>query len=175
LSSNLAEFRHIEEMSMTYVEDLKKILLFESLTDRMLEQLLPMVQVQSFEGRQIIYETGSAASHFYSLRRGKVLLEAELAPTIIISLGAIKPGYSFGWTSLRRGDTHTSIAVCAEPSEIFVIPRDELLGLFDRDHNIGFLVMQKATDILENRLERRSAQFLKVITKHPDIAKLLGL
>ena len=160
---------------MTSVEDLKKILLFGSLTDRMVEQLLPMVQVQSFEGRQIIYETGSPASHFYSLKKGKVLLEAELAPTIIISLGAIKPGYSFGWTSLRREDAHTSIAVCAEPSEIFIIPKDELLGLFDRDHSIGFLVMRKAADILEHRLERRSAQFLKVIAKHPDIAELLGL
>lgn len=160
---------------MTSVEDLKKILLFESLTDRMLEQLIPIVQVQSFEGRQIIFETGSPASHFYSLRRGKVLLEAELASLIIISLGAIKPGYSFGWAALRKEVVHSSMAVCAEPSEIFIMPKDELFNLFERDHNMGFLVMRKAADILENRLERRTAQFLKVITKHPDIAELLGL
>ncbi|MCJ7600743.1 MAG: cyclic nucleotide-binding domain-containing protein, partial [Desulfobulbaceae bacterium] len=111
---------------MVSVEDLKKIILFENLTNKMLEQLLPIVQVQSFEGRQIIFETGSAASYFYSLRRGKVLLEAELASMIIISLGAIKPGYSFGWAALRKEVIHTSMAVCSEPSEIFIMPKDEL-------------------------------------------------
>lgn len=160
---------------MASVADLKRIKLFENLTDEMLEQLLPLVQVESFEQRQIVYETGSTASHFYSLRRGKVLLEAELASAITISLGAIKPGYSFGWTSLRPGASHTSIAVCAEPSEIFAMPSDALLNLFDQNHTLGFLIMRKAADILEYRLERRSAQFLKVISKHPDIAVLLGL
>lgn len=160
---------------MVSVEDLKKIILFENLTDKMLEQLLPIVQVQSFEGKQIIFETGSPASHFYSLRRGKVLLQAELSSLIIISLGAIKPGYSFGWAALRKEVPHTSMAVCAEPSEVFIMPKDELFSLFERDHTMGFLVMRKAADILANRLERRTTQFLKVITKHPDIAELLGL
>jgi CRP-like cAMP-binding protein len=62
-----------------------------------------------------------------------------------------------------------------EPSEILVMPGDEFKALLDQDHTIGFLVMQKAATILENRLERRSAQFIKVITKHPEIATLLGL
>ncbi|HHO49139.1 MAG TPA: Crp/Fnr family transcriptional regulator [Desulfobacteraceae bacterium] len=160
---------------MVSVEDLKKIILFENLTDKMLEQLLPIVQVQSFEGKQNIFEKGSPASHFYSLRRGKVLLQAELASLIIISLGAIKPGYSFGWAAFRKEVAHTSRAVCAEPSEVFIMPKDELFNLFERDHTMGFFVMRKAADILANRLERRTTQFLKVITKHPDIAELLGL
>jgi hypothetical protein len=40
---------------------------------------------------------------------------------------------------------------------------------------MGYLVMQKMGRILENRLERRTAQFLNVITRHPEIATLLGL
>ncbi|NVM22948.1 MAG: cyclic nucleotide-binding domain-containing protein [Desulfobacterales bacterium] len=160
---------------MASVEDLKRIMLFESLTDGMLEQLLPMVQNESLGEREIIYEAGNAASHFYSLKRGKVLLEAELAASLIISLGAIKPGYSFGWSALLPSASHTSYAICSEPCEVFVIPGDKFLDLLDRDHTMGFMVMQKAATILENRLERRTAQFLKVITKHPEIGTLLGL
>jgi CRP-like cAMP-binding protein len=160
---------------MVSTEDLKKIMLFENLTDRMLEQLLPMVQAESLGERQIIYEPGNTADQFYSLKRGKVLLEAEVAPAIIISLGAIKSGYSFGWSALVPSASHTSYAVSAEPSEIFVMAGDKLLALLDRDHTIGYLFMQKAARILENRLERRSAQFLNVITKHPEIGALLGL
>jgi len=157
------------------IEQLKRIRLFEDLTDGMLEQILPLAQEQSFAEREIIYEPGSEATHFYSLTTGKVLLQTELASALIISLGAIKPGYSFGWSALLPEPAHTSLAVCVESCEIMVMPGDKFKALFDQDHTMGFLVMQKAATILENRLERRTAQFVKVITKHPDIAMLLGL
>ena len=160
---------------MASIEDLRSVMLFENLTDGMLEQLLSVVQEESFGEREIIYEAGNTADRFFSLKRGKVLLEVELAPALIISLGAIKSGYSFGWSALLPSASHTSYAVSAEPSEIFVMPGDKFLTLLERDHAMGYLVMHKAAQILENRLERRTAQFLKVITKHPDIGTLLGL
>ena len=160
---------------MASIEQLKRIRLFENLTEVMLEQMLPLAQEQSFAEREIIYEPGIDASHFYSLTTGKVLLQTELASALIISLGAIKPGYSFGWSSLLPGPIHTSLAVCMEPCDILVLPGDKFKALLDQDHTMGFLVMQKIATILENRLERRTAQFVKVITKHPDIATLLGL
>jgi CRP/FNR family cyclic AMP-dependent transcriptional regulator len=160
---------------MASVEDLKRIILFQNLTNGMLEQLLPMVHVQPFEERHMVYEPGDTAHNFYSLKRGKVLLEAELAPALIISLGAIKPGYTFGWSALLSSASHTSYAVCAEPSEILVMPGDKFLDLLNRDSSMGYMVMQKVAKILENRLERRTAQFLKVISKHPEIGMLLGL
>jgi toluene monooxygenase system ferredoxin subunit len=160
---------------MVSVQNLKGIALFESLTDGMLDKLAPLVEAEPFEERQMIYEVGSPAERFFSLKRGKVLLEAELAPAVIISLGSIKQGYSFGWSALRPPASYATYAVCAEPSEIYVIPGAKLLELLDADHTMGYLVMQKAARILENRLERRSEQFLKVISKHPEIGALMGL
>ena len=159
---------------MVSLQDLRGIALFEDLADGMLEQLLPLMEMESLGEGQIIYEAGSAADRFYCLKRGKVLLESELAPEFIISVGAIKPGYSFGWSALFPSASHTSYAVCAEPSEILVISGSTLSGLLGRDHAMGFLVMQKSARILENRLEHRTAQFLKVLSKHPEIGALLG-
>jgi CRP-like cAMP-binding protein len=161
---------------MVSIEDLKRIALFGGLTDQMLEHLAPMVQTESLEERQVIYEPGGAADRFYSLKRGKVLLEAELAPTLIISLGAIKPGYSFGWSALLPSATHhTSYAASAEVSEVLVIPGAKFLDILNQDHAFGYAVMQKIAQILENRLEHRTAQFLRVISKHPEIGTLLGM
>ncbi len=160
---------------MVSIEDLRRVALFGGLTDQVLEQLAPMVQTESLEERQVIYEPGSAADRFYSLKRGKVLLEAELAPTLIISLSAIKPGYSFGWSALLPSATHTSYAASAESSEILVISGAKFLDILNQDHALGYAVMQKIAQILENRLEHRTAQFLRVITKHPEIGTLLGM
>ena len=160
---------------MVSIEDLRRIVLFENLTDQMLVKLQPLVQEKSLKERKIIYEADDSATDFYSLKRGKVLLEAELAPTLIISLGAIKPGYSFGWPALLPSATHTSYAVTAEPSEIFVISGPQYLELLDRNEHMGYLTMRNATRILENRLQHRTGQFLKSISKHPEIRKLFGL
>ncbi|MBW2107834.1 MAG: Crp/Fnr family transcriptional regulator [Deltaproteobacteria bacterium] len=160
---------------MVSLQDLKRIAVFEDLTDGMLERLAPIAQTESMEERQMVYEEGSAADRFFSLIRGKVLLEAELAPNFIISVGSIKPGYSFGWPALFPSGTNTSYAVCAEPSEILMMPGDKLSEILNDDQKMGFLVMQKSARILENRLEHRTAQFLKVISRHPEIGALLGL
>jgi len=60
---------------MASVENLRRVMLFENLTDGMLEQLLPMVQTESLDERQIIYEASNTADRFYTLKRGKVLRE----------------------------------------------------------------------------------------------------
>jgi CRP-like cAMP-binding protein len=167
---------HEEEIFMASIEDLRGVVLFEDCTEQMLEKVAPMAKQEFYGERQIVYEPGDVADRFLSLKRGKVLLEAELAPTFIISVSAIKPGYSFGWSALLPSVAHyTSYAVCAELSEILSLPKDKFMALLDSDHAMGYLCMQKATRILENRLERRTAQFLKVITKHPEIGLLLGL
>jgi len=159
---------------MVSLQDLKDIVLFEGLTEKMLEHVLPLVKTEFLEERQIVYESGAEAVSFYCMKRGKVLLEAELAQGFILSVGAIKQGYSFGWSSLFPGNAHTSYAVCAEPSEILVFSGDGFSDMLAQNNDIGYLVMQKSASILENRLERRTAQFLKVISKHPEIGTLLG-
>lgn len=161
---------------MASVQDLKELVLFEGLPDDFLQRLLPMVEEQSLGEREIIYEPGTEATQFYSLKRGKVLLESELAPNFIISVGSIKPGYSFGWSALFMPNVpHTSYAVCSEPSDVFVFSGQELTDFLGQDREVGYTVMRKAGRILENRLERRTAQFLKVIGKHPEIGMLLGV
>jgi CRP-like cAMP-binding protein len=160
---------------MVDVQDLKGIELFAGLTDGMLDKLAPLMQAESFGERDIIYEAGNPADRFYSLKRGKVLLETELAPAVIISLGSIKPGYSFGWSALRQQASYATYAVCAEPCDAYALPGVKLIEILDADHTMGYLVMQKAARILENRLERRSGQFLRVLTKHPEMGPLLGL
>lgn len=160
---------------MVSIEDIKAIDLFADLTEQMLEKICPMTELRQFNERDVVYEEGDKAKNFYMLKRGKILLEVEVSPMIIISLGSIKSGYSFGWSALLPGSTYTSYAVCADPCEVFFVPGNRFRELLDQDHTMGYQVMDATMKILKNRLERRTGQFLKVMSKHPDIQKLLGL
>ena len=160
---------------MVSIEDLKKMYLLRGLEDHVLERILPITQLRLFKEREVIYEEGQAADNFYFLKSGKVLQEVEISALMIISLGSIKPGYSFGWSALLQGTSHTTYAVCAEPCEVLTMSGEKLRNLLDEDHSMGYMVMDHMAKTLKNRLERRVEQFLRVMSKHPDIQKLLGL
>ena len=160
---------------MVSMEDTKAIYLLDGLSEQILTKICPLSETRQYKEREVIFEEGDRAENFYSLKRGKILLEVEVAKQIIISLGSIKSGYSFGWSALIPGSSHTSYAVCAEPCEVFCTPGNKFLDLLKEDHTSGFLFMTEVTKILKNRLDRRTGQFLKVMTKHPDIQRLLGL
>ncbi len=160
---------------MFSTEELKGIYLLADLNEQMLEKFLPFFQSLQFNEGDIIFEEGEKAENFYCLKRGKILLEVEISETITISLGSIKPGYSFGWSALLPGSFHTTYAVCAEPYEVLAIPEDKFLDLLEGDRDMGYRVMKFVSMTLKGRLEKRTGQFLKVMSKHPDIQRLLGL
>ncbi|MBW2111001.1 MAG: hypothetical protein JRH00_06130 [Deltaproteobacteria bacterium] len=51
----------------------------------------------------------------------------------------------------------------------------EFLELLDGDQTLGYNFMKRVAAILKRRVERRTEQFLKVMAKHPDLQKLMGL
>ncbi|RLB75198.1 MAG: hypothetical protein DRH15_14450 [Deltaproteobacteria bacterium] len=159
---------------MVSIEELKKIYLVHRLEDDELNRLRPLCSVRIFSEKAIIFEQGQVADHFYMLLKGKVLLEVELTEDIMISLGSIKPGYSFGWSSLFEGSRYTSSAICSEPSEVITLPATALLNLMEEDPVLGYKIMRGALDILRSRLTKRTDQFLKTLRMHPDIQALFA-
>ena len=157
---------------MIAFDDLRKILVLENVTNGMLGKMVPLLQMRVFSERDIIFQQGDDADLFYMLQEGKVLLEVDASESISVSLGAMKAGFSFGWSSLFPGSTYTSTAVCVEPTEVIAIPGRDLVRFMDEDHDNGYGIMWKIAAILRRRLGRRTGQFLRAIEQHPDIQKV---
>jgi CRP/FNR family cyclic AMP-dependent transcriptional regulator len=160
---------------MVTLKDLKKIYLMDSLPSKTVKEMLPAVDFKRYKEREVIFEEGDKAERFFMLKRGKVLLEVELSANIIISLGSIKAGFSFGWSSLIPGSIHASYAISTEPCEVLSIPGEKLLAILAKDPKAGRIFMEEAFKVQKRRLERRTGQFLKVISKHPDMKRLVGI
>ncbi|MCP4752988.1 MAG: Crp/Fnr family transcriptional regulator [Proteobacteria bacterium] len=154
-------------------EDLHKIVILEQLSDDMLDRLRPTVELLRFKEQETIFEEGDKAETFYMLKRGKVLLEKRISDKVMVSLGSIKPGYSFGWSTIFGREPFTTVAICAETSEVLAIKGETILDLLDSDHSMGFSIMQSLTRMMKNRLDRMEEQFLRAIREHPDIAALI--
>jgi CRP-like cAMP-binding protein len=165
----------VEEKSMATIEELKRIYLLSHLSNEMLEKIIPEVRLLQFREKEVVFKVGQTAEYFYMLKGGKILLEVQLLKGITISLGSLKSGYSFGWSALVSGSAHASSASCLEPCEVLAIPGDKLRSLLEENHTMGYRIMEFTAKVLKNRLERRTEQLLKVLSKHPDMQKLLSL
>ncbi len=159
---------------MVAIDDLKKILLLQEFTEPMLEELRPLVQYREAREQEILFNEHDPAEQFFMLKAGKVLLEVEVSPRIVMSLGSVKPGNSFGWSALSATDrTHKSNALCTEPSEVFFLPGKEFLAILDRHREVGYRVMSQVFAIFKRRLERRTFQLINVIRNTPEMRELI--
>ena len=157
---------------MVTKESLASILIMENLTDEMLERLLPYVRLHHFDARDVIFREGDRSEDFYMLKKGKVLLEKHISSKTSVSIASIKPGASFGWSALVNDPLRLD-AICAEPSEILTLNAAETFRMMEEDHYMGYLIYRRLIRIVQERLDLRTEQFVRVISRHPHIKPLL--
>jgi CRP-like cAMP-binding protein len=157
---------------MVTTEDLKKMVIMTHLKDDMLDRICAITDVLTFDDQEIIFRQGDIADRFYMVKRGKALLEQRIADKITVSVGSIKPGFAFGWSTMIEEGHYTTDAVCAEPCEIFSMRGDKLRALCEKDPYMGYLLSLRLLVILKKRYDHRTEQFIKVIKYHPDMKEL---
>ena len=157
---------------MVTTEDLKKMVIMTHLKDDMLDRIISITDVLIFEDQEIIFRQGDIADRFYLVKMGKVLLEQRLAEKITVSVGSIKPGFAFGWSTMIEEGYYTTDAVCAEPCEIYSMKGDKIRALCDKDPYMGYLLTRRLLVILKKRYDHRTDQFIKVLKHNPDMKDL---
>ena len=157
---------------MVTTEDLKKMVIMTHLKDHMLDRIISITDILIFEDEEIIFRQDDIADRFYMVKRGKVLLEQRLAEKITVSVGSIKPGFAFGWSTMIEDGYYTTDAVCAEPCEIYSMKGDKIRALCDKDPYMGYLLTRRLLVILKKRYDHRTDQFIKVLKHNPDMKDL---
>lgn len=153
-------------------DELKQIVMLGYLKDEMLDKLSPFVDVLNYSEREYVFRQGDAADRFYMLRRGKILFERRGSEKMSVTMGSLKPGYSFGWSSMVDVRFYSTDAVCAEPSEVFSVRGHKLKNLLEADPSMGYIFSQRLLRVIKSRLDHRTEQFMRVIRNHPDLKSL---
>ncbi len=159
---------------MVAIENLKDIVILSHMTDEMLEIFQPHVDVLHYDEDDLVFREGDPADRFYFLKFGKILLEKKISEKISFAIGAIKPGYSFGWSAMLGDNAgYTTRTVCAEPCEVYSIREAKIKTLLAENPHLGFLFMQRLLAVVKTRLDHRTSQFVTVLRNHPDIENLI--
>lgn len=154
---------------MLSLEDLKRIVILTHLTDAMLVNLIEIVDVLKFDDKEIIFMENAPADRFYMLSRGKVILNQRITDMVTACVGSIKPGSSFGWSSMIEDEAYTAEAVSVGPTETYSFRSDEINKLFKRDPEMGLRLYRRLLVVLKKRYDYRTEQFKQSIITHPDM------
>ena len=155
---------------MTSLDALRRIELFNSLDDNMLEKLQPLIKHRECEAKEILFETGETAINLFVLLKGKVLLTMAASETVHVSVMSVDTGGVFGWTALLGGGYYTATAVCEEPCSVLIFNGRDFRVLMHNDHSMGFRIMEYTAREMNRRLEKRTNQLFQTLLEHIDMA-----
>jgi len=158
---------------MVDIKVLRQFVMLGYLTDDMLAKLVPITDILQYEADDMVFGQGQSAKRLFLLGTGKILLEQRITDTLTISLSAIEPGFSFGWSAMLDQGKYSTNALCAQAALVYSFKTDRLKRLMEQDHSMGFIISQRLLYVLKKRYDARTEQFVKTIECHPEIASLL--
>ena len=153
-------------------DDITNCLIFSALPDDLVDRVITISKPKAFEEGEVIFTEGGQAGLLYIIRSGTVLIEQEITNHMTVTVATLDAGECFGYSSLMEEVFFSTTAVCSEASEVIVIDGTALIGLMEKDHTLGYLLHKKMVQMMSRRLERRTEQFLRALSTHPEIHEL---
>jgi len=135
-------------------EILKEFRLFDSLDDSELTQIAEFCFERSLKANTICFVQDKDAAEVHLCRSGEVQIVIQLYEPwgTEVRVHTIRKGEVFGWSALLEAHTYTSSAKCADVVEEVYIKGTDMLGLFEKNLHMGYVVMRNLSAVISSRL-----------------------
>lgn len=151
---------------MENINLLRKVRMFQELSDEELEKFHGISEEQAFSSGKIIIEENTEGRALFVVKRGTVVV-TKIDGSLESELVKLFAGEHFGEMSLVE-DMKTSARVSAyNDVECLVIPREKFLELMDSDVGLAAKVYKAFTQTLCDRLRHTSSD---LVTWKPEIS-----
>jgi CRP/FNR family transcriptional regulator, cyclic AMP receptor protein len=126
---------------------LSRISVWGGLTDTQREEIYKRLEVGTFRKGEYVFRKGDQPTHIYIVKSGKIDLQTS-EQDVTFQKETVSTGGCFGVAALMAMQTHMATAIAAEDSEVMVLSRQALLGLYHEDIKLfGLLMMNIAREI----------------------------
>lgn len=156
--------------------DLKKISLFNTLSDPEIKEITPYLHSASVRKKDVIFTEGDPSEWLYIVAEGKVKITKLSQDGKEIILEVIHPLDFFGGLAVIRGFPYPANAVAMEDSKLLKISRSSLMRVLDRFPNLMYCMAQQVGDRMKEShetlkniaLERVEARIASLLLKLAD-------
>jgi len=114
---------------------------------------------------EMLFQKGDAGDALFGVRRGQIRIETGASDGSRLTLNFLGPGDLFGEVAVLDGQSRTADAAASEPTELFVLRREDFLGHLEREPRVAIkLIMLLCQRIrwMSERMEESVLQPLPV-------------
>lgn len=137
----------------TQLEILSTTTFFSGLSERQLEDISTLCELQECREGDQLYRVGEPASMVYVLVRGMVRLAVGYGERSSSTGSVLRRGDVFGWAALTPAcNQRIATASCMTACSLLAIDGASLLGLMEQDHTLGYRLMSQLNRLITTTL-----------------------
>lgn len=135
------------------VQSLKSIPWFYDLKTASFERLCGISHLKDLNAGETLFQEGERAVEFYVLLEGRITEEARVPHHGCLSVFIAEPLDVCGWESLTAFvRLRTANAYAASDCRLIAFDGEALRRLCDEDHELGFVINRRLTNIIASRM-----------------------
>jgi CRP/FNR family cyclic AMP-dependent transcriptional regulator len=142
---------------------LKKIYLFQNLTDEELERILSIASAKSYRSDEIIFKEGIKGDAFYVVLKGSVRISTEVPGVGEECLAILKKGSYFGEMALIDNAPRSAAAISNQDTVLLKITDANFRNILKNDHDIAYKLLWELVQTLSQRLRETDAKLKNIL------------
>ncbi|MEP7134608.1 MAG: cyclic nucleotide-binding domain-containing protein [Chloroflexota bacterium] len=133
--------------------ELEKIPWFKELEPEHLQKLTDIAHLRHVRAGEVLFREGDREDYLYIVIEGRVALDIFIPHKGKVRIYTAEPWDLFGWSSVTPiTNQRTAGAVAVVDGLVVGIDSTKLRKACDDDHDLGYVVMRRLTNIVASRL-----------------------
>jgi len=133
---------------------------FKGLEQRHIQLIVGCAKNVRFEEGEIVFHEGDPADQFYFIREGLVAVELMIPNRGFTTLQTVGEGEVLGWSWLMAPYRWRFGARTLQPTRALAFDGKCLRGKCEEDHDLGYELLKRFTNVVTERLEATRLQLL---------------
>ncbi len=118
--------------------------------------------VDTLKPGEYIFKEGDSAETFYIISLGKVNIEIQVPDSHPFAIQTLRDGDILGWSWFIEPNQWRFSAHAIEKTELIVINGKALKEACEENHDLGYEIFKRLTDVFVQRLEAARHQLLEI-------------
>jgi len=150
---------------MVSPELLRRFPFFAGLTDEELKSIAMISDEKHYEANTFIFRERNKADKLYVLLEGTVdiMVDTDEEGLRHETVSTLSQGDAFCWSAVVEPHILTASAFAATPTNVIAVDGAGLRAMFELDCHLGYRVLQKAAQLVSNRLKDTRIQMLSLV------------
>ena len=165
---------------------------FREVRSDSLDEIAHLAEIVEYSSGDAIFSFDEPAIYLYGLIEGEVELSVVYIDKVLkteieyeeaiqtrvveeeksIVVDTVYRGQVFGWASLVGPARRTVTAHCTRAGRIIALPAAELRTMFEANTALGYLMMNKMSDIISKRLKKRTEKLIETWVEAFDVDEI---